>query len=68
MVAIEHAKRMEKFFDQWRRKVEYDMLEVMMDRNMLENMIHEELETNRRIASRFLYNKNLKRMKGIRNQ
>jgi len=31
MIAIEHMKKMEGFFEQWRKKVEYDMIEVIME-------------------------------------
>ena len=35
MVALEHMKRMEEFFEHWRKKVEYDMIEVMLEREEL---------------------------------
>jgi len=31
MVAMEHMKRVEEFFEQWHKKVEYDMIEMMME-------------------------------------
>ncbi|MFH1630628.1 MAG: hypothetical protein ABIA21_00185 [Candidatus Aenigmatarchaeota archaeon] len=31
-VAHEHMRQVEAFFDQWQRKVEYDMIQVMMAR------------------------------------
>ncbi|MBI5061169.1 MAG: hypothetical protein HZB67_02545 [Candidatus Aenigmarchaeota archaeon] len=30
IIAMEHMKRMESFFHQWEKKVEYDMMEIMM--------------------------------------
>ncbi|MBI5332933.1 MAG: hypothetical protein HZB65_05135 [Candidatus Aenigmarchaeota archaeon] len=35
MVAMEHMKRIEDFFDQWRRKVECDMIEVVLERERM---------------------------------
>ncbi|MFH0836911.1 MAG: hypothetical protein V1870_02165 [Candidatus Aenigmatarchaeota archaeon] len=33
MIAMEHMKQVELFFDQWHKKVECDMIEVMLRRN-----------------------------------
>ncbi|MBI4895144.1 MAG: hypothetical protein HY831_01495 [Candidatus Aenigmarchaeota archaeon] len=35
MIALEHMKRMEDFFDQWSQKVEYDMIEVILERERI---------------------------------
>lgn len=35
MIAMEHMKVMEDFFDQWRKKVEYDMIEVILERERI---------------------------------
>ena len=31
IVAMEHMKRMERFFDEWHDKVHCDMMKIMMD-------------------------------------
>jgi hypothetical protein len=39
IVAMEHMKRMEEFFDSWQEKVHCDMMRIMMeDRKMLEHL------------------------------
>lgn len=39
IVALEHMKRMEEFFDAWHEKVHCDMMKIMMeDRRMLEHL------------------------------
>lgn len=35
MIALEHMKRMEEFFEQWRKKVEYDIIEVVLERERI---------------------------------
>jgi len=37
IVAMEHMRRMEEFFKQWQEKVEYDMMEILMDRERFLN-------------------------------
>lgn len=36
-VAAEHMERIEEFFDQWESKVEYDIIEAMMELDKLAN-------------------------------
>ena len=45
IVAMEHMKRMEDFFRQWREKVECDMMEIMIERQRF----FDELRKKRRI-------------------
>ena len=35
MIAMEHMKEVESFFDQWRKKVYCDMIEVMLNRERI---------------------------------
>ncbi len=43
MIAMENMKRMEGFFDQWRKKVEYDMIEVILkNEEMIKNLRNRE--------------------------
>ncbi len=35
MIAMQHMKRMEEFFDHWEKKVEYDMIEVVLERKRI---------------------------------
>lgn len=38
IVALENMKRMMQFFDQWEGKVEFETMEVMMKRKMLQDL------------------------------
>ena len=38
-IAMEHMKRVEEFFKEWEDKVDYEMMEVMMRRNRLKEII-----------------------------
>ncbi|MBI2075791.1 MAG: hypothetical protein HYT72_00895 [Candidatus Aenigmarchaeota archaeon] len=39
-VAAEHMRRVEQFFDQWDEKVEYDIIEAMMEFRKLANSLN----------------------------
>ena len=38
LIAMEHMKRMEQFFDGWERKVEYEIMNVMVERNRVKDL------------------------------
>jgi hypothetical protein len=38
-IAAEHMKRVEEFFREWENKVDYDLMEVMMRKNKLREII-----------------------------
>src|SRR3989344_1733512 len=38
LIAMEHMKRMEEFFDEWGKKVEYDIMNVMVERNRIKDL------------------------------
>jgi hypothetical protein len=40
MVAQEHMRRMEEFFKQWQEKVEYDMMNILVERERFINNLH----------------------------
>ena len=42
IVALEHMKRMEAFFEEWHEKVEYEMLRIMMDPEKMRQMLNRE--------------------------
>jgi hypothetical protein len=45
IVAMEHMKRMEKFFKEWEDKVEYDMMKIMMqDHTLLRKLFEARIE------------------------
>ncbi|MFH0832211.1 MAG: hypothetical protein V1900_00615 [Candidatus Aenigmatarchaeota archaeon] len=39
MTAMENLKRIEEYFDQWERKVDYEIMEAMMERKRLREII-----------------------------
>ena len=41
LIATEHMKRMEEFFSEWGEKVEYDIMNVMVDRNRIKDLYTE---------------------------
>lgn len=43
LIAMEHMRRMEQFFEEWEEKVEWDMRHALMDRKDLRGMIEEML-------------------------
>src|SRR3989344_2731326 len=47
MTAMEHMKQVEKFFDEWEKKVRLDMMEVMMSKNEFEEMKKRHLHEQR---------------------
>ena len=40
IVALEHMKRMEQFFDEWHDKVHYDMMKIMMQNKDMRQLAH----------------------------
>ncbi|MFH1547573.1 MAG: hypothetical protein ABIC57_03745 [bacterium] len=40
-IAMEHMREVEEFFKQWHKKVEYDMIEVLMARQQFLNSIRD---------------------------
>ena len=38
LIAMEHMKRMEKFFGEWEKKVEYDIMNVTVERNRIKDL------------------------------
>jgi len=38
LIAMEHMKRMEEFFSEWEKKVEYDIMNVMVERNRIKDL------------------------------
>ncbi len=40
IVAMEHMKRMEQFFDEWHDKVECEMMKVMMDPEQMRKLLN----------------------------
>jgi len=43
MIAMEHMKRMEDFFNEWEEKVEYDFMNIMVKRNTVKDLYGEEV-------------------------
>ena len=44
MTALQNLDRIESFFDEWRKKVEVDIMEVMMQKSELEKMFRQGFE------------------------
>ena len=43
MTAFENMERIEKFFEEWEKKVDFDIMEVMMQKNNIERMFKNSL-------------------------
>ena len=44
MVAMENMKRIMRYFDEWENKIDYEMTEVMMEREKLKKMFRQRIE------------------------
>jgi len=44
MVAMENMRRVMEYFDQWENKIDYEMTEVMMEREKLKRMFRQPIE------------------------
>ena len=52
IVAMEHMKRMEQFFDEWHDKVRCEMMKVMMDRmDMMQMMMEQMMQHQKALES-----------------
>ncbi|MBI4163060.1 MAG: hypothetical protein HY513_05230 [Candidatus Aenigmarchaeota archaeon] len=44
MAALENMERIESFFEEWEKKVDFDIMEVMMQKNSIEKLFRGSLE------------------------
>jgi len=46
MTVLDNMERVEKFFDEWHKKVEVEMMQAMMDKSLVEKMMKRRTENN----------------------